>query len=133
MRRDDAACGEGNALEPLALERVYNGGDEFPMRAGEDAHAHGVGLELAGLPRDFGGRLAYPRIGDFEPGVPQKADDDARAPVVAVEPGLGDQHAERSVGHRSARVGGYELEQRAVRFGRIRERDASRKAAARGR
>ena len=49
---------------------------------------------------DHLGRLAEARVDDLEALVAQAAREDLRPAVVAVEAGLGDQHLERSIGHK---------------------------------
>ena len=48
---------------------------------------------------DHLGRLAEARVDDLEAFVAQAAGEDLGASVVPVEPGLGDEHLERSIGH----------------------------------
>ena len=69
------------------------------MRAGKDGEADDVDVFLQRGGGDHFGGLAQAGVDHFHARVAQRARDDFGAAVVAVEAGLGDQHAYLFVGH----------------------------------
>src|SRR5213078_1260635 len=61
----------------------------------QDRQPDGVGVLLDDRLDDLLGRLVQAGVDDLHPGVTQRAGDDLRAAVVTVEPGLGDDDAQR--------------------------------------
>ena len=61
---------------------------------GEDREADGVGVLLDDRLDDLLGRLVQARVDHLHARVAQRPGDDLRAAVVAVEAGLGDDHAD---------------------------------------
>ena len=78
---------------------------ERHVRAGEDGQPDGVRVLLQHGLDDLLRRLVQAGVDDLHARVAQRAGDDLGAPVVAVEPGLGDHHADPAAGRR-AHAGG---------------------------
>ena len=97
---DDPADRDQDVVQPLLLELAADLGHERHVRARQDRQADDVHVLLERCRDDHVGRLAEARVDDLEALVTQAAREDLRAAVVAVEARLGDQHLERSIGHR---------------------------------
>ena len=95
---DPAHRDEDVAHAPLA-QLVEDPGHERHVRARQDRHAHDVDVLLERGGHDHVRGLPEARVHDLEALVAEAACEHLGATVVAVEPGLGDQHLQRSVGH----------------------------------
>ena len=89
--RNDAAGENDDVLSAPLLQELQDLREEHVVRPGEDRESDDVHVLLDGRRRDLRRRLPQPRIDDLHAGVAQGARDDLGAPVVPVEPGLGDQ------------------------------------------
>ena len=69
------------------------------MRAAEDGEADGVDVLLDGRGDDLLRRLAQAGVDDFHAGVAQRARNDLRAAVVAIQPRFGNQYSYFLLGH----------------------------------
>jgi hypothetical protein len=97
---DDAANEDGDVSHAFVVEEFHELGTDGVMRAGEDGEADDVDIFLDGGGGDHLGRLTQAGVDDFHAGVTQGAGDDFCAPVVAIEPRLGDQHANLLLCHK---------------------------------
>ena len=78
---------------PFSLEQLHQPRRDVVVRAGQDRQADDVGVLLQRRRDDLLGRLAEAGVDDLHAGVAQRARDDLGAPVVPVEPRLGDDHS----------------------------------------
>ena len=74
-------------------EQLEHAREHRHVRAGQDADADDVDVLLDRGVDDFLRRAVQARVDDVHAGVAQRARDDLDAAVVAVEPDLGDEHA----------------------------------------
>ena len=79
---------------PCSLEQLDDPRHERHVRARQDRQADRVGVLLDDGLDDLLGRLVQARVDHLHAGVAQRARDDLRAAVVAVEAGLGDDDAD---------------------------------------
>ena len=79
---------------PCSLEQLADAGEQRHVRAGEDREADHVDVFLDGRAGDHLRRLVQAGVDDFHAGVTQRGGDDLGAAVVAIEAGLGDEHAD---------------------------------------
>src|SRR5438270_421149 len=92
--RDDATAEDHDVLRALFLQELEHPLEQIIVGAGEHAEPDGVGVLLDGGGHDLLGRLVQARVDDLEAGVAQRARHALGAAVVAVEAGLGDDHAD---------------------------------------
>ena len=78
----------------LVLSSSWTRGNSVMCAPREDREADDVDILLHRRAGDHLGCLVEPGIDDLHPGVTERGRDDLRAPVVSVEAGLGDQHAD---------------------------------------
>ena len=97
---DDAADQHEHVVHLALVQQVHDAGDDRVVRAGKDGQADHVDVFLQGGVDDHLGSLAQAGIDDFHASVAQGAGDHFRAAIVAVEAGLGDEHADLLIGHR---------------------------------
>ena len=103
---DDPAHGHEHVVHPALGEELGHPRHERHVGARQDRQADDVDVLLERGRGDHLGRLSQARVDDLEPLVTQAPGEDLGTAIMAVEPGLRDQHLERSVGHgadRSAR------------------------------
>jgi hypothetical protein len=84
---------------PAVPQQVDDAGHEGHVRAGEDRDADGVGVLLDHRLGDLLRRLVQAGVDDLHAGVAERASDDLRAAVVAVEADLCDNDSDPP-GHR---------------------------------
>ena len=97
--RDDPADRDQHVVHALLLERrVIRGSSVMCAPDRIDSPTTSTSSWSAAVD-DHLGRLAKAGVDDLEPLVTEAARQHLRAAVVPVEPGLGDEHLERSVGH----------------------------------
>ena len=77
------------------LEQVHDLGEQGHVGAGEHGQAHRVGVLLDRRLDDLLGGLVQPGVDDLHARVAQGPGDDLGATVMAVEPGLGHDDAQR--------------------------------------
>src|SRR5581483_10740370 len=99
--RDDAAREQQHLprVDVALLERIDHAREQLHVRAREDAQPDDVHVLLQRRLGDHLRRLADAGVDDLHPGIAERARDDLRAAVVAVEPRLGDEHAQLAVCH----------------------------------
>ena len=76
-------------------QQVDDLAEEGQVGTGEDRHTHGVGVLGQGRLDDLLGGLVQAGVDHLDPGIPQGPGDDLGASVMAVEAGLGHDHAQR--------------------------------------
>ena len=84
---------------PALVEQLRDPRHERHVRARQDRQPDDVDVLLERGRGDHLGRLAEAGVDDLEALVAQAAGEHLRAAIVAVEPGLGDEHLDRPVGH----------------------------------
>jgi len=100
--RDDAADEDGDVVHAFFMKEFHELRAEGIVGAGEDGEADDVDVFLGGGGGDHLGGLAKASVDDLHAGVAEGAGDDLGAAVVAVEAGLGNQHAYLLLRHFSA-------------------------------
>ena len=98
--RDRAADEHEHVVGALAAQQLEDAGHERHVRAREDRDADGVGILLDDRLDDLLGRLVQPRIDDFHACIAKSPCDDLCSAIVAIEPGLRNDHADPAC-HRS--------------------------------
>src|SRR4030095_10572017 len=98
LGRDDAAAEHGDVIGALVVQQLQHALEEIVVGAGQHAESDGVGVLLHRGGHDLLGRLVQPGVDDLEAGVTQRARHDLGPAIVAVEPGLGDDDADRAGG-----------------------------------
>ena len=93
---DDPAAGHQDVGAAGVDHELPHAGEERHVGAGEDREADDVHVLLDGGRRDHLGRLMQTGVHHFHAGVAERGGDDLRAAIMAVEAGLGDQHANRA-------------------------------------
>src|SRR5262249_31775303 len=86
----------GGALLAKQLEHT---GEQIVVRARQDREADRVRILLDGCGDDLLGRLVEPCVDDLEARVAKGPRHDLGPPVMAIEPRLGDRHADLSLNH----------------------------------
>src|SRR6185369_2378328 len=99
LLRHDAAAEDRNVAHALFLHQRKNAREQCHVRARKNGQAHAVDVFLDGGLGDHLRRLVETRIDDLEAGIAQRARDDLRAAVVAVEAGFCHQNSQNLVGH----------------------------------
>ena len=89
-----------DVVDALLAQQLDDARHERHVGAGEDRQPDGVGVLLDDGLDDLLGRLVQARVDHLHARVAQRAGDDLRAAVVAVEAGLGDDHADLALGVR---------------------------------
>src|SRR4051794_31629223 len=105
LGRDGAPDGDDDVARVLLAQQLDDLGDQRHVGAREDREADGVGVLLEDGLDDLLRRLVQARVDDLHAGVAQRAGDDLRAAVMAVEARLGHDDADLPVagrGHRGA-------------------------------
>ena len=93
---NDAAAGHQHVGPPHGVEQLADPGEERHVGAGENREPDHVDVLLHRRGGDHLGRLVQPGVDDLHSRVAERRGDDLRAPVVAVEPRLGDEHPDRA-------------------------------------
>src|SRR5256886_7154484 len=93
VRGDDPAPEHQHVAHALLAQERHDAREQGVVRARQHGEADGVGVLLQRRLCHLLGRLVQAGVDDLEPGVTQRAGDHLRAPVVAVEAGLGDDDA----------------------------------------
>ena len=78
---------------PCSLQQLAHAREQRHVRAAQDRQADDVDVFLDRGGRDHLGRLVQAGIDDFHARIAQRRGDDLGAAIVAVEAGLGDEHA----------------------------------------
>ena len=81
------------SVMPFCMQQLHQARAQRVVRAGKNREADDVHVFLHRRRSDHLRRLAQPGVDHFHAGVAQRARDDLCAAVVAVEAGLGNQHA----------------------------------------
>src|SRR5713226_1192744 len=97
---NDAADEDGDVIHAFVVEQFHQLGADGVVRAGEDGETDHVDVFLHGGGGDHLRGLAQASVNDFHAGVAQGAGDYFCAAVVAIQPGLGDQHSDFLFRHR---------------------------------
>ena len=90
---DDAAHKDGQVVHTFFVEKFHELRAEGVVGSGEDREPNDVDVFLGSCRGDHFRRLSEAGIDDLHPGVTESTGDDLGAAVVAVEAGLGNQHA----------------------------------------
>ena len=96
-RRDRAADDDEHVLGLVRAQPVEDAWHERHVGAREDGHADGVGILLDRRLHDLLRRLVEAGVDHLHSRIAQRACDDLRASIVAVEPRLGDDDPDLSV------------------------------------
>src|SRR5215469_8153489 len=92
--RDDAAAEHRDIGRVLLGQQLDHPGEQRHVRAGQDRQPDRGGVLLDRRRHDLLRRLVQPGVDDLDPGITQGPGDHLRAAVVAVQPGLRDDHAD---------------------------------------
>src|SRR3990170_24486 len=90
--RYDPPAEQDHVIHATLLQLLHHPREQLQVRPREDGQPDGVRVLLKRSLRYHFGRLADARVHDLHAGVTQRAGDNLRPAVVAVEAGLGDYH-----------------------------------------
>ena len=93
------AAEQRDVVRAPLLQELQDPPEQIVVGAGEHGEADGVHVLLHRGGHDLLGGLVQPGVDHLEARVAQGPRDDLRAAVVPVEPGLGHQHPDLSLGH----------------------------------
>src|SRR6185503_6718797 len=93
---DDPATEEQHVVQPFLTHQLGDPREEIVVRAGEERQTDHVGVLLERGLDDLLRRLMHPRVDHLHASVAQGACHDLRAAVMAVEPGLRNDDADRA-------------------------------------
>jgi len=93
--RDRSADYDQHVVGAVRAQPLDDPWHQRHVRAGQDRHAHSVGVLLDGSLDDLLRRLVKTRVDDLHPGITQGSSDDLRAAIVAVQTGLCDHYSNR--------------------------------------
>src|SRR5580658_1563054 len=97
---NDAADEHEHVVHFILLEKVHHARDDGVVRARQNREADHLDVFLHGRADDHLRSLAQAGVDDFHAGVAQGTGNYFRAAIMAVESGLGHQHADLEIGHR---------------------------------
>jgi hypothetical protein len=90
---NDSAHDDEHIVELFSFHELHDPWAKRHVRPGKDRKPDDVDIFLEGRSDDLLGRLAKPRIDDFETGIAKGASYDFGAAIVSIESGFGDEHA----------------------------------------
>ena len=95
VRKLLSEAGRDDVLVTGGVEQLADAWEQRQVSARQDRQAHDVHVFLDRRLGDHLRGLMQPRVDHFHPGIAQRRRDDFRAAVMAVEPGLRHQNADR--------------------------------------
>src|SRR5262249_26242987 len=95
--RHDTSCYHDDIIGTFPPEFSKNLRKYGHLDAGQEAHTEHVDIFLDGGGHDFIGRPMKARVDDVHAGVAQRPRNNFDAAIVAVEPNLGEEHADRHI------------------------------------